>query len=88
MANSLVTLIKGNTQLIDDTSILEGQILFDNEKRAIYVDENGERVDYGSQDFKEIYVINELSGDYKEVLYLPMGKFTYDSENEILYIYY
>ena len=87
-ANSLVTLIRGSTQLIDDTSILDGQLLFDEEKQAIYMDDDDERKDFSCQEFKEIYVINELSGDYKEVLYLPTCRFVYDSETETLYLYY
>lgn len=42
-ANSLVTLIKGDEQLINNTQVLNGQILFDETNRIIYMDEEGVR---------------------------------------------
>lgn len=46
-ANSLVTLIKGDSTTIDNTEILDGQILFDETRHKIYMDDNSTRDSYG-----------------------------------------
>ena len=46
---SLVTLIKGDTNFVESTEVLDGQILYDTEKGDIYVDDNGERKKYSGE---------------------------------------
>lgn len=46
-ANSLVTLIKGDSTTIDNTEVLDGQILFDETRHKIFMDDNSTRDSYG-----------------------------------------
>lgn len=50
MANSLISMIKGDSTLIDNTEVLDGQILFDETKQKIFLDDNTERKEYGGSD--------------------------------------
>ena len=45
-ANSLVTLIKGDSTTILNTQILDGQILFDETNKIIYMDDNSTRTQF------------------------------------------
>ena len=50
MANSLISMVKGDSALIDNTEVLNGQILFDETKQKIFLDDNTERKEYGGSD--------------------------------------
>ena len=51
MANTLITMIKGDSQLINNTEILEGQVLFNETDKTISLDEdNSHRVEYCGND--------------------------------------
>ena len=50
MANSLISMVKGDSTLINDTEVLNGQILFDETKQKIFLDDNTERKEYGGSD--------------------------------------
>lgn len=50
MANTLVTLIKGDESAITNTEVLDGQILFDETNKKIYLDDNSQRDAYGGFD--------------------------------------
>lgn len=50
MANSLISMVKGDSTLIDNTEVLNGQILFDETKQKIFLDDNTERKEYGGSD--------------------------------------
>ena len=46
MANSLISMIKGDSTLIDNTEVLNGQLLLDETNKKIYLDDNNERIDF------------------------------------------
>lgn len=46
MANSLISMIKGDSTLIDNTEVLDGQLLLDETNKKIYLDDNNERIDF------------------------------------------
>ena len=50
MANSLISMIKGNSTLINNTEVLNGQVLFDTDKKAILLDDNNTRSEYCGAD--------------------------------------
>lgn len=47
MANSLISMIKGDSTLIDNTEVLDGQVLFDTTNQKILLDSGTERREYG-----------------------------------------
>ena len=47
MANSLISMIKGDSTLIDNTEVLDGQVLFDTTNQKILLDDESERKEYG-----------------------------------------
>lgn len=50
MANSLISMVKGDSTLINNTEVLNGQILFDETKQKIFLDDNAKRKEYGGSD--------------------------------------
>lgn len=46
MANSLISMIKGDSTLIDNTEVLDGQLLLDETNKKIYLDDNNKRIDF------------------------------------------
>ena len=46
MANSLISMIKGDSTLIDKTELLDGQLLLDETNKKIYLDDNNKRIDF------------------------------------------
>ena len=82
MANSLVTLIRGDATTINNTQILNGQLLFDETNGIIYMDEASTRIQFGGS--------NSL---IEQIAYVETGttasrgypKGTYVFVNNILY---
>ena len=50
MANSLISMIKGNSTLINNTEVLNGQVLFDTDEKSILLDDNNTRSEYCGAD--------------------------------------
>lgn len=48
MANSLISMIKGDSTLINNTGVLDGQILFNTDEKTISLDDGGVRANYGN----------------------------------------
>lgn len=61
MANSLISMIKGNSTLIDNTEVLDGQVLFNTDTKTILLDDNNTREEYGGGDEsnKNLAIIEE-----------------------------
>jgi hypothetical protein len=49
MANSLISMIKGDSTLIDNTEVLDGQLLFNTDDKTILLDDGDEREQYGGK---------------------------------------
>ena len=50
MANSLISMIKGNSTLINNTEVLNGQVLFNTDEKTISLDDNNTRSEYCGAD--------------------------------------
>lgn len=58
MANSLISMIKGDSTLINNTEVLNGQVLFNTDEKTILLDDGGVRANYGSSPKNLGYVEN------------------------------
>lgn len=58
MANSLISMIKGDNTLINNTEVLEGQVLFNTDEKTISLDDGGVRANYGSSPKNLGYIEN------------------------------
>jgi hypothetical protein len=61
MANSLISMIKGDSTLINNTEVLDGQVLFNTDEKTILLDDNNTREEYGGGDEsnKNLAIIEE-----------------------------